>query len=92
MAYLLIDPESKLDWQHSWDDYLAAGDTIVSRQWSITPMNEGSPSTPILTGDTTDSVFVEGFVAGKIYRLKEHIVTTAGVEDDRTIVLRCEDQ
>jgi hypothetical protein len=95
MVYLLVDPNSKLNFSFDWTDWLASGssgsptDTIASRQWSISPSG-GSPQ-PTLTGDTTDVVFVEGLEAGKIYALTEHVVTAAGIEDDRTIVLRCEE-
>lgn len=91
MAYVLADPSSKLNFTHNWADWLAVGDSIASRQWSISPLNNTTPETPILTGDTTDIVFVEGFEVGKVYRLVEHVVTTAGVEDDRMIVIRCEE-
>ena len=95
MAYELVDPQSKLSWSHDWNDWLTSTsegsptDTIASRQWTITPP-AGSPA-PTLTGDTSDVVIVEGLEAGNVYRLTEHIVTVAGLEDERTIVLRCED-
>ena len=93
-AYLLVDPGSKLNFSHDWDDWLTSGsagsptDTIASRQWTISS-NGGSPD-PVLTGDTTDVVFVEGLEAGRVYRLTEHIVTDSGIEDERTITLRCD--
>lgn len=92
MSYVLADPDSVLNWSHDWaTDWLAEGDTIASRQWSIMPLNGTSPETPTLTNDTADIVFVSGLQAGKVYHLTEHVVTTAGVEDERTIVLRCDD-
>ena len=51
----------------------------------------GSPGAPILTGETTDTVFVEGMEAGMVYRLADHVVTAAGLEDERTVVIRCDD-
>lgn len=90
MAYRLVDPDSVLDWQHDWTDSLAQGVSISSRQWSITPSNGTSPETPTLSGSTTATVTVSGLQAGKVYRLTEHIVTTNGLEDERTIVLRCD--
>jgi hypothetical protein len=92
MAYLLVDPEEVLDFAHDWADFLAESDTIASRQWRISPTNSGSPTTPTLVGETSETVFVAGCQAGKVYRLTESIVTTAGIHSDRTIVLRCEDQ
>jgi hypothetical protein len=93
--YLLIHPNSVLTWSHNWADWLdysSPVDAIASRQWTIAPENDSSsPSTPTLTSSTQEIVTAEGFVAGRVYRLSEHIVTNAGLEDTRTIVLRCEE-
>jgi hypothetical protein len=93
MSYLLIHPDSALTFSHDWTDWLDYGspaDEIVSRQWTIVTQDEGSPSTPVLTNSTQEIVMVESCLAGHVYRLSEHIVTAAGLEDTRTIVLRCE--
>ena len=91
MSYVLADPDSMLNFSHDWSDWLAVGDTISSRQWAIEPLNDGTPATPVLAGDTTDIVFVSGLQSGKIYKLTEEVTTAAGVTDQRTIVIRCED-
>ena len=82
-TYFLCDPQSRLNWQHDWSDWLEQGDSITSRQWLI------EPTGPTLTGATSDVVFVEDLEFGKIYRLTERIVTSHGLEDDQTIVIRC---
>jgi hypothetical protein len=93
MAYVLIDPNETLNFSHDWaTDFLAQGETIASRQWLIGPLNGTTPETPTLVGDTTDTVFVQGCVLGRVYHLTERITTSAGVVADRTIVLRCEAQ
>jgi hypothetical protein len=92
MAYFLCDPQATLNYSHDWSTlWLETNDSIVSRQWTITPANAGSPGTPTLVGDTTDVVFVSGLLAGTVYRLVERVTTSAGVVDERSIVLRCED-
>jgi hypothetical protein len=92
MPYVLCDPSSRLNFSHDWETlgWLADDDSIVSRQWTITPMTGTSPETPTLSNDTGEIVYVEGLVAGHVYRLTERVVTEAGVQDERTIVLRCE--
>ncbi len=92
MTYRLMDPQSVLDWQHDWAAFLAQGDSISTRQWSITPLNGTTPETPSLTNATGAVVTVAGLLAGKVYRLTEHIVTANGIEADRTITLRCDDR
>lgn len=98
MPLVLVDPQSVLNFAHDWGDFLSSGvdgspsDTIASRQWSISPLNGTSPETPTLVGDTSDIVFVVGLLPGRVYHLTEHILTDAGVEADRTIVLRCDNK
>lgn len=91
-AYQLIDPQSVLDFQHDWTDWLASGDSISSRQWTIAPLNGTTPETPSLSNSTSAAVTVSGCQAGKVYRLTEHVVTANGIEADRTITLRCENR
>lgn len=90
MTYRLVDPDAQLNWSHDWGPYLADGESITSRQWTITPLNGTSAETPTLSGDTSDTVVATGFQAGKIYHLSEIITTDVGNTDERTIVLRCE--
>jgi hypothetical protein len=91
-SYYLVDPNDRLDFQHDWSDWLAAGDAILTHAWSITPLNGTSPETPVLTGETSAAVIPSGMLAGRIYHLIEHVTTAAGLEADRTIVLRCENR
>jgi hypothetical protein len=65
MSHVLQDPDAKLNYSFDWADWLADGDTIVSHQWTI------DPAGPTLTGETTDTVFVEGLEWGQIYRAIE---------------------
>jgi hypothetical protein len=93
-TYFLVDPDGRYSYEHDWNPFLAKDndgniiETIDSRQWLIAPLNGTSPETPILSNDQSNVVFVEGFVAGRVYRLTEEIVTNNGVRDQQTIVLR----
>lgn len=96
MAYLLIDPQERLDYACDWSAFLAEGgsppDTIATSTWSIAPQ-DGSPPAPALSGAlvvaATAAVFVSGAQAGEIYRLSNRIVTAQGRTAERSIVLRC---
>ena len=82
MSYVLQDPQAVLNYSHDWDtDWLEAGDTIISHAWTIEP-------SATLAGETTDTVFVSALALGQRY---EHVVTSTGVEDERTIVILCMD-
>ena len=80
------DPNDKLDWTHDWSDFLAAGDTISSRVWSIDP--DQSPS-HIVSGGTSATAWVDNLNVGVVYRLSEKIITANGVEGERAITIRC---
>jgi hypothetical protein len=90
MAYLLADPDSKLTYAFDWSDWLADGDAISTHLWSIAPSNGDSPETPTLTNSTSATVTVEGFELGRVYRLTDHVTTDAGLEDDRSLLIRCD--
>ena len=85
--HYLQDPTDKLDYQHDWSDFLASGDSISTRLWSIDPDDGGSPS--LLSNVTSAAVFVEGLQAGIVYRLSEKITTANGVVAERSITIRC---
>ena len=93
----LVDPDSRTSWSHNWEPFLAKDqdgnltETIDSQQWSISPLNPGSPETPILDNATSNVVFVSGLLNGNVYKLKERAVTSNGVTMDQTIVLRVDD-
>lgn len=89
-TYFLVNPNDKLDWTHDWADFLGAGDTIASRVWTIYPLHQGTPVTPVLANSTTATVIVSGLLAGNVYYLSEKITTAAGLVGERSIVLRCD--
>lgn len=86
MGYYLQDPDEKLDWQHDWSAWLGAGDSIASRQWTI------SPTGPTLTNDTTAAVTVTGMTRGQVYRLAEKVTTANGIIGERSVVIRAGSQ
>ncbi len=81
------DPADTLDWSNDWTDFLAGGDSISSRLWTIDP--DTSPS--LLTGATNAAVKVAGLTAGTVYALSEAITTANGIVGERSIVIRCEE-
>ena len=80
------DPSDTLDWSNDWTDFLADGDSISSRQWTIDP--DASPT--LLTNPTAAAVIVAGLTVGTIYALSEKITTANGIIGERSITIRCE--
>lgn len=80
------DPDADLPYGINWTAWLA-GDTIATSTWTVS----GSGVTLHDDDNTTTAttVWAAGGTEGTKYDLTNHIVTTAGLEDDRTIVLVC---
>lgn len=91
MTLLLKDPEATLDYSVDWGaDYLA-GDVLTESSWTVSPAEAGGVSIVSSRFDLLQStVEVSGGVAGRIYRLTNHVVTAEGREDSRSIMLRVE--
>lgn len=88
--YVVQDPSAKMSWENDWTSFLGDNDSISSRLWTITPLNNTTPETPALTSTTSPIVFVEGLIAGRVYSLTETATMLSGVIEQQTIVIRCE--
>lgn len=91
MTLLLKDPEAVLDYAVDWGaDYLS-GDTLTESSWAISPAEAGGLSLVSSRFDLlVATAQVAGGLAGRIYRLTNHVVTAEGREDSRSILLRVE--
>ena len=86
-ASFVHDPSAILDYYLDWTAWLA-GDTIVGSAWLAT--GTVTISDPAVVGTVTQ-VWVEGGTAGELIDLTNHIVTTEGREDERTLRLKVRD-
>lgn len=89
MAFIK-DPDAVLDYGFDWSDWLAAGETIVSSAWAADSSDITIDSDTF--GDTSATVWLSGGTVGTEYKLTNHIVTSAGREDDRTIVIKAKER
>ena len=91
MTLLLKDPEAALDYSVDWGaDYLS-GDALAESDWTVDPAEPGGVSIVSSRFDLlTATAQVEGGIAGRLYRLTNHVVTVEGREDGRSIMLRVE--
>ncbi len=79
----LKDPDATLDYQWDWSAWLA-GDTIQSH--SVTAAAGLTVESSGHTG-TAVTVWLSGGVVGVAYPVACHVVTAAGREDDRTLMI-----
>ena len=89
MPLKIMDPNDTLSWQHDWTDFLATGESISSRVWTVDP--DDSPS--LLSNTTSAAVVISGLTAGQVYRLSERITTNATPANvaERALTIRCEE-
>ena len=91
MSFLLKDPEATLDYAIDWGAEYLSGDAIAASEWSVSPDEPGGAA---IAGSQFDllltTVQVAGGIAGKIYRITNHVTTAGGREDSRSIILRVE--
>ena len=86
------DPQAKLDYNIDWSAWLVGSDTISASTWDSSPTGLTLSLKSVNAGGTIAACFVSGGTAGSKYTVRNHIVTTAGREDDRTIAIRISDR
>lgn len=87
--WIVKDPSAKLPYGRTWADWLEAGDSIASAAWSVSPEGELTINADKSgVSGAIANVFLEGGVAGRDYTLTCHVVTTNGLEDDRSFIVR----
>ena len=99
MSVKIKDPNALLDYSIDWETegYLLPGspaEGVEESTWLIEPSTSPEELTieeNFLDGNIA-SVTVAGGVAGHRYKLTNRIVTTEGREDDRSIIVRVENQ
>lgn len=87
------DPDAVLDYGFDWSDFLG-DDTIASSTWTL---SAGNPDTDLeidsnLHTDTLTTVWVSGGSLNKTYALTNHVTTSSGREDDRTLKIRIKEK
>lgn len=76
-------PGAVLDYAVDWSDWLADGEIITASTWTIEPA--GLTRVDDDFSDTAATIWVSGGTAGNRYALTNHITTSQGREDERTI-------
>ena len=91
MTLLMKDPEATLDYSVDWGSEYLSDDALAESGWTVSPAEPGGVA---IVSDRFDLLVataqVEGGIAGRLYRLTNHVVTAQGREDSRSIMLRVE--
>lgn len=87
------DVDAKKDYGFDWTDWLAeVGDTLATSTWSVSP-NDSILEVLSDDNDTTQTtIWVQGGTPKERYTLTNHITTTGGRNDDRSLLIVINDQ
>lgn len=82
------DPNAKLDYAVDWAAWLQSGETITASTWTVpTGITQTTPA-PSFSG-TAATVWLTGGTVGEHYMVTNHITTSMGREDDRSLYIWC---
>lgn len=83
------DPNAKKDYAVDWSSWLQDGETISSSAWAIDVTPDGtlviSGSPAASNTSTVATVWLEAGSAGRQYRVRNRITTSAGRTDDQSL-------
>lgn len=91
--WVKADPTSVLDYAVDWASkgWLADGETITNSTWAVPAgITQTVPAPSIAAGKTT--IWMTGGTVGETYRITNHITTSAGRQDKRSINIQVEDR
>jgi len=88
IASFTKDPSARLDYEIDWSDWLN-GDTIATSTWLVPPgvTNINESHTAI-----TATIRLSGGTHGIDYECLNHIITSSGQEDERSIIVQVRQQ
>ena len=82
------DPDAQLDYKVDWSLWLGTSETISTSTWVVDPgITQGVP-TGATHDNTSATIWLSGGVVGTTYTITNHIATSAGRINDRSIVVR----
>lgn len=85
MGIYIHDPEAVLVYGFDWTDWLGDEDSIVTSTWTG---DEGITLGYDEIDENVTRVVVSGGTDKSNYRITNHIVSSLGLEDDRSILLK----
>lgn len=81
------DPQARLDYAIDWSAWLQSGETINASTWSVPDgITQATPEPSETDGVAT--IWLTGGTVGQNYMVTNHITTSMGREDDRSLFLR----
>jgi hypothetical protein len=84
VADFIKDPQAVLDYGEDWSPWLQTGETISTSTWTVDPgITKGTDTKTT----TTTTVWLSAGTVGTTYSATNHITTSLGRTDERTITI-----
>lgn len=91
------DPDERLDWTRTWDDWLPEGDIIEACEWFVESDDDDNSPLVIIDepgfeasfDDTSCTVWLQGGTLGREYQVTCRITTVQGRIKDKTFIIEC---
>lgn len=84
MSYFKKDPNAILDYGFNWASWLVTGETITTSTWTVPT---GITQYDTGRSNTVTTIWLSGGTVGGEYDIVNHIVTSDGREEDRTLTV-----
>ena len=92
LAKVKKDPQAVLDYGIEWDDWLIGADAIVASTWVRTGDDNALTISQPYFDAKVAGVWAAGGTVGATYVLTNHVTTSQGRQDDRTIIIQVEER
>lgn len=92
MANMRKDPDAVLDYGIDWKAWLVPGDTITESSWEVTDGGSALVIDSEFSDSTVTGLWLSGGTPKGRYKVTNHIVTSAGREDDRSLTINVDDR
>ena len=89
MGVFLKAPEASLDYAIDWAESYLGGAGIAESNWVVDPEEDGGVELISQSLDNMRTVVqLSGGEVGKTYRIKNQIILTNGIADERSFIVR----
>jgi len=93
VAIFLKDPMAIIDFAVDWSANIAADRTITASVWQVLPGGSGAVVVEAAISEPQRSIAtLSGGQSGQVYHVTNRVTFSDGRNDERTLVLRVEDQ
>jgi len=93
VAIFLKDPMAIIDFAVDWSANIAADRTITASVWQVLPGGSGAVAVEAAISEPQRSIAtLSGGQSGQVYHVTNRVTFSDGRNDERTLVLRVEDQ